>query len=117
MHGAFSVTVSAGVRFPTRLVMSGQGGPLGNAQVLRVWTFSFFAGFLWSCYRIRNKMAIERQFPKPSDVMYSGLLYLQKWKTLLKEKDLKLVEEAMCKLMTTLKNLEPASYVSDIVEI
>lgn len=47
----------------------------------------FFAGFLWSCWRIRNKMVIERQFPKPSDVMYSGLSYLQKWKILLKEKD------------------------------
>ena len=38
-----------------------------------------FAGFSWTLWTTRNKMAIEQKFPKsPSDIMYLALSYLQK---------------------------------------
>jgi hypothetical protein len=47
----------------------------------------YFAGFAWALWTTRNKMAIEKRFPKaPNDVIYVALTLMQKW-TLLKEVD------------------------------
>jgi hypothetical protein len=47
-----------------------------------------FAGFSWTLWITKNKMAIEKTFPKsPSDVLYAALSLLQKWILLLEEGD------------------------------
>ena len=47
-----------------------------------------FAGLSWILWITRNKMAIEKIFPKmPADVLYAALSLLQKWTTLLKKGD------------------------------
>jgi len=46
----------------------------------------FFAGFAWTLWTTRNKMAIEKHFPKaPTDVIYAALSLMQKWSIMLKE--------------------------------
>ena len=47
-----------------------------------------FAGFAWALWTTRNKMAIEKGFPKaPTDIIYVALTLMQKWSILLKEED------------------------------
>jgi hypothetical protein len=44
-----------------------------------------FCRHSWVLWTVRNKMAIEKHFPKaPSDVMYVAISLLQKWSLLLK---------------------------------
>jgi hypothetical protein len=48
--------------------------------------FFFFAGFAWTLWTTRDKMAIEKHFPKaPTDVIYDALSLMQKWSIMLKE--------------------------------
>lgn len=68
----------------------------------------FFAGLTWACWRIRNKMAIDKIFSKPSDVIYSGISYLQTWKPLLKEKDAKQVKQMVWSMLEMMQNRIPA---------
>lgn len=47
-----------------------------------------FAGLSWTLWVTRNKMAIEKIYPKaPLDVLYAAISLLQKWILLLKEGD------------------------------
>nr|TKW16585.1 hypothetical protein SEVIR_5G309050v2 [Setaria viridis] len=47
-----------------------------------------FAGIAWGLWNTRNKMAIEKKFiNSPSEVLYLGISFLQKWRPLLKEDD------------------------------
>jgi hypothetical protein len=73
--------------------------------------FSFFAGFAWALWTVQNKMAIEKTFIKaPTDVVYVAISLLQRWSTLLKEK-----EDA---IMGWLKTFKPRSTMAtDVVEI
>ena len=58
-------------------------GPLPSKLVLFL-----FAGFAWTLWITRNKMAIENVFPKaPTDVIYTAVSLMQRWCVLLKEKD------------------------------
>ena len=46
--------------------------------------FFIIVGVTWAIWRSRNKMAIEKLFPKnPLDVIRSGVAYVQKWRPLL----------------------------------
>lgn len=67
-----------------------EGFPTSSSDLLDGWLSKpdknknlglfFFAGFLWAIWRVRNKMAIERKFPrKPTEIMLYGLSFLQKW--------------------------------------
>ena len=50
--------------------------------------FFIIAGVTWAIWRSRNKMAIEKLFPKnPLDVIRSGVAYVQKWWPLLGASD------------------------------
>ena len=58
-------------------------GPLPTRLLMFI-----FAGFAWALWMTRNKMAIEKSFPKtPTDVIYLALSLMQKWSILLKEED------------------------------
>ena len=47
-----------------------------------------FAAFVWTIWKTRNKMAIEKQFPKqPIAVIFKSISCLQRWSLLLKEKE------------------------------
>lgn len=47
-----------------------------------------FAWFSWALWIIKNKMAIEKKFPKaPTDVLFVAISLMQKWSILLKEED------------------------------
>jgi hypothetical protein len=81
-------------------------GPLPKRLVV-----FFFAGFTWALWTVRNKMAIEKTFIKaPTDVVYVAVSLLQRWSTLLKEK-----EDA---ILGWLKTFKPRSTMAtDVVEI
>lgn len=76
-----------------------EGFPTSTADFFETWlpkgfgtqkTFALFifVGFMWAIWRTRNKMTIERKFPKAaSNVMLYGVSFLQKWRVLLKEGD------------------------------
>ena len=78
-----------------------------------------FAGLSWILWITRNKMAIEKSFPKfPSDVLYAALSLLQRWTTLLEERDgtriLQMKDAVVCRL----RNFSPSSTVpTDVYEI
>ena len=78
-----------------------------------------FAGFAWAIWTTRNKMAIEKNFPKaPSDVIDCAISLMQKWRLLLKEEDTKLFDQAKDDIMKWMKNFQPSAYsMSDIMEI
>ena len=58
-------------------------GPLPSRLIMFL-----FAGFAWTLWVTRNKMEIEKCYPKaPFDVLYAALFLLQKWSMLLKEGD------------------------------
>jgi hypothetical protein len=78
-----------------------------------------FAGFAWAIWTTRNKMAIEKKFPKaPTDVIYCAISILQKWRLLLKEGDKKFFDQAKDDIMKWIKGFQPSKYsMSDILEI
>jgi hypothetical protein len=85
---------------------------------LIVFVFASFAWALWTC---RNKMRIEKQFPKaPTDVIYIGISFMQQWSYLLKEDDrerINQMKEDVLRWLKELKNKSNTHLVSDIVEI
>ena len=57
-------------------------GPLPSNLLMFV-----FAVFAWALWITRNKMAIEKVFPKaPSDVIYVAISLMQKWNHLLRRR-------------------------------
>lgn len=57
-----------------------------GALPIRIIIF-IFAGFTWALWTSRNKMAIEKKFPKaPTDVVYVALSLMQKWSIKLRRK-------------------------------
>jgi hypothetical protein len=58
-----------------------------------------FAGIAWALWRSRNKMAIEKSFPtSPLDVIWSGIIFVQKWSVLLKEPEQEQIAKALDKV-------------------
>lgn len=78
-----------------------------------------FAGFAWALWTTRNKMAIEKQFPKaPTDIIYTGLSLLQSWSIKLKEEDKARVAKITEAILCWLKNFKPNPVLmSDVVEL
>lgn len=78
-----------------------------------------FAGLMWAIWRKRNKMAIEKIFPKtPSEALLYGLSFMQKWELLLKEDDRRKLSEVRRQVLMMLHNLPPARVpMTDIGEI
>jgi hypothetical protein len=78
-----------------------------------------FAGIAWALWTTRNKMVIEKRFPKaPSDVVYVAISLLQKWSLLLKEKDKERIEHVLKTFLNWMKNFCPSHIlVSDASEI
>jgi hypothetical protein len=89
-------------------------GPLPNRLVV-----FFFVGFAWALWTVRNKMAIEKTFIKaPTDVIYVAISLLQRWSTLLKEKDKERVAQTLDAILGWLKNFKPrTTTATDVVEI
>lgn len=51
---------------------------------------------LWGIWTVRNKMAIEKSFPRESrDVFIKIFKFMQKWRILLKDRDARFVDEKM----------------------
>ena len=78
-----------------------------------------FAGFAWALWTTRNKMAIEKIFPKaPSDVLYVAISLMQKWSHLLKEKDKECVDHILKSVLSWMKDFRPSAILlSDVSEI
>lgn len=88
-------------------------GPWPKRMIMFV--FAGFAQALWTC---RNKMMIEKQFPKsPTDVIYTALSFMQKWSYLLKDSDREQVtqiKEDVTKWLKGFKTSAPS--LSNVVE-
>jgi len=84
---------------------------------LIVFVFASFAWALWTC---RNKMRIEKKFPKvPTDVIYTGISFMQQWSYLLKEDDrerINQMKEDVLMWLKEFKNKSNTHLMSDIVE-
>lgn len=70
-----------------------------------------------SATKCRNKMAIEKLFPNPTDVIFSGISLLQKWKMVLKEKESRKVDECAEAIIKHLKQARQVEVATDIMEI
>lgn len=81
-----------------------------------IFVFAAFAWALWTC---RNKMMIEKHFPKaPTDVIYSAISFMQKWSFLLKEGDRERIIQMKEDVLKWLKEFKiNVNSISDIVEI
>jgi hypothetical protein len=84
---------------------------------LIVFVFASFAWALWTC---RNKMRIKKKFPKvPTDVIYTGISFMQQWSYLLKEDDrerINQMKEDVLMWLKEFKNKSNTHLMSDIVE-
>jgi hypothetical protein len=78
-----------------------------------------FAGFAWTLWVTRNKMAIEKHFPNaPSDVLFDALSLLQRWSILLKESDRWKVLQAKDGLICWMRSFDPSLVMStDVFEL
>lgn len=90
-----------------------------SSKLSRGLALFVLAGVTWAIWRIRNKMAIERSFPKsPMDVIHSGIAFVQRWRPLLGEDDQAVAMAVGEKVKLWLSNLKLGdAAVSDIVEI
>lgn len=91
----------------------------GRGPVPKRLLMFFFAGFAWSIWTTRNKMAIEKTFPKaPTDVVYTAVSLVQKWTLMLKEKDRERVEDILNNITIWLRGFRPREILlSDVVEL
>ncbi|RLN30151.1 hypothetical protein C2845_PM05G26250 [Panicum miliaceum] len=90
---------------------------MGIPQTLNLF---LFAGVAWAIWKIRNKMAIEKSFVNaPSEVIFLGLSFLQKWRPLLKEDKRSKIDESVRMISDWLCNFSPAGALlsSDVGEI
>ena len=89
-------------------------GPLPSKLVLFL-----FAGYAWMPWITRNKMVIEKVFPKaPTDVIYNAISLMQRWCTLLKEKDRERITQVLEVILSWLKNFRPNSTsATDVFEL
>jgi RsiW-degrading membrane proteinase PrsW (M82 family) len=55
-----------------------------------------FAALTWTLWNIRNKLTMEATLiGKPADTLFKMLVYMQRWRMLVKLKDRRLVDVAM----------------------
>ena len=80
----------------------------------------FFSQVLLGPYGFtRNKMAIEKCYPKtPADILYDTLSLLQRWSLLLKAIDKEKVDQAKSMLLRWMRNFESSLVMpTNVVEI
>ena len=94
-------------------MVRGQGA---STKKLIIFLFSAFA---WALWITRNKIAIEKKFPKaPIDVIYIALFLIQKWSVLLREKDQKQIIQAKEDILNWLKTFKMNPILqSDVIEL
>ena len=92
----------------------GGKGPLPKNLIMFL-----FSAFAWALWITRNKIAIEKKFPKaPIDVIYSAMFLIQKWSVLLREKDQKQIMKAKGDILNWLKSFKMNPILhSDVVEL
>lgn len=74
-----------------------------GAHTYHISLFSF-AALVWSLWKVRNKMAIEKSFPKqPITAFFKSLSCLQRWKILLKEEDRQKIDAVITRAEVWLK--------------
>lgn len=62
-----------------------------------------FVIVLWGLWTVRNKMCIEKRFPKSSHEVFDKILQLmQKWRVLLKEQDTRFIDSSLKEVKTWL---------------
>lgn len=94
-HTFFSCPLGVFVWSCLRDSIGWDGFPTSTTELMNGWLnkpttskhigLFFFAGFLWAIWRNRNKMAIERKFPRsPSEVLWCGISFVQRWEILLR---------------------------------
>jgi hypothetical protein len=77
-----------------------------------------FAAFTWTLWVTRNKMAIEKYYPKSSsDVLYAALSLMQRWTILLKEGDNRRISQVKDTMICWLRSFKPSPATTDIYEI
>jgi hypothetical protein len=93
---------------------------LQGREPMPAWLHMFiFEGFAWALQTTRNKMTIEKNFPKATtDVIYAVISLMQKWSILLKEEDRRRILRVKESLLGWLKAFIPSvAAITDIVEI
>lgn len=88
-------------------------GPLPSRLIMFL-----FAGFTWTLWVTRNKMAIEKCYPKtPFDVLYAALSLLQKWSMLLKEDDKRRMFQVKDMVVRWMRSFKPSPTIpTDVYE-
>lgn len=78
-----------------------------------------FAGLAWMLWVTRNKMMIEKRFPRePSDVLYAALSLVQRWLILLKESDRRRMAQVKDSVIYWMRSFKPSLMMStDVFEI
>jgi hypothetical protein len=75
-----------------------------------------FAGLAWALWNSRNKMAIEKKFPKnPLDIIRSGVTFVQRWSPKLKESDQEIVTKMVDKVHVWLGGFRLSHVVGSII--
>lgn len=88
MSWSVIITVFGLHEFPTSIKNLTETWLAGKRPLPIKLILFIFAGFAWALWNTRNKMAIEQVFPKaPTDIIFIALSFMQRWSTLLKEKD------------------------------
>jgi hypothetical protein len=68
-----------------------------------------FAGVAWAIWNAKNKMCFNKSFPnKPTDVIYLGLSFIQKWRLLKKEHTRTKMEAAVAMVGEHLRKFRPS---------
>lgn len=129
-HIFFSCPLSSFVWYCVKEALSWEGVPTSMDDLLENWPpngnrsqkslgLFIFAGLMWAIWRTRNKMAIEKIFPrKPIETLLYGLSFLQKWEILLKEEDKRSAEQTRETLMAWSRSFTPSSMqATDIYEL
>jgi hypothetical protein len=75
-----------------------------------------FARFAWATWITRNKMCMQKNFlNKPTDIIYLGLSFIQKWKLLMKVEAKNKMEDLLALVLNKLKEFKLLnSYLSDV---
>jgi hypothetical protein len=81
-------------------------------------TIFIFSGFAWALWTSRNKIGIDKKFPKaPTEVIYIAISLMQ-WSVKLKEKDQDRIMQIKDSIISWLKTFKPSNvFLPDVVEI
>lgn len=92
---------------------------LPNKPRIKDLGLSVFAGLLWAIWRTRNKIAIEKKFPKsPTETLLYGSSFLQKWEVLQKGEEKNMMKQARAQLLAWSRSFTPTNaQTTDVFEL